>query len=99
MAKQKDEFEVWIAKTVGANVRRLREGGGYHIEELAKCLGVAVRTAQSYEKGDRRLSIASLIKLASAFGVNVERLIDEQAEKRPQLKVITLSEYKKKAAS
>lgn len=99
MTKQKDEFEVWIARAVGANVKRLREAGGYHIEELANCLGVAKRTAQAYEKGDRRLSIADLIRLANAFGVGIERLIDERAEKRPQLKVITLSEYKKKAAS
>lgn len=99
MPKQKDEFEVWIAATVGGNVRRLRKMGGYTAKDVAKCLGVALRTAQSYEKGDRRFSIADLIKLSAAFGVTIEALIDDRAAKRPPLKVITLSEYRRKSAS
>lgn len=97
MAKQKDDFEVWIAQQIGANVRRLRESGGYHIEELAKCLGVAKRTAQSYEKGDRRISIADLIRLSEAFGVSVERLINGQMTGRPPLRVVTLSDFRRKS--
>lgn len=59
---------------LGAQLTRIRKSRGYTQEELAKIVGVSQQAVFAYEKGDRRVSILMLEKLAKAFCVSVADL-------------------------
>jgi transcriptional regulator with XRE-family HTH domain len=85
---QKDPFEIDVMKAVGANLSEVRTQKGFQAADFAALLGVAERTYRSYEAGERRLSIADLVKLALSLHVPVERLVfGEQG--RPKLLPVT----------
>ena len=57
------------------NFRLLRKQKKVRQKDVAEYLGVAVRTIQSYEYGDREPSIETLIKLADYFDVTLDYLM------------------------
>lgn len=60
---------------VAARVRALRDKRGWAAEDLAKKIGVPVKTLYSYESGDRVISPDLYPNLAEAFGMSVRAFL------------------------
>ncbi len=63
---------------LAGNVRRLRQKAGWTQEQAAEAIGIATRHYQKVEAGDVNVTLATLAKVAKAFGVTVKALFDEQ---------------------
>lgn len=63
-------------------IRELRKTSGYTLKQLGVLIGVGESTVSQYENEKRQPDNATLIKLASIFGVSVDYLlgVDEQSE-------------------
>lgn len=60
-------------------VRTLREAAGLTQAELAERSGVSQTWISRLERGQENPTLATLRRLAAAFGVRVTDLLDEQA--------------------
>ena len=60
-----------IDKTVGANIRRIREMLGMSQERLAEPIGVTFQQVQKYEKGANRVSASKLYLIATLLRVDI----------------------------
>ena len=56
-------------------LRELRQQSGKTRAEVAKALGVAVRTISHYECGTRKLSIEQVLVLAKLYDESAEQII------------------------
>lgn len=65
-------------------IKKLREKRKWTIAELANQSGVAVPSLTNYESGKTDPGLSILIKLARAFDVNINELIDEKYTRKPQ---------------
>ena len=63
-----------VKKTVGENIRILREKTGFTQGSLAQFLGVDQSLVSKVEKGERSLSADMLERLSALFGVSVEQI-------------------------
>lgn len=61
---------------VGANIRRLRKAKGLSQEALAHEAGMSMRYLAGLERGEENPSLAFLVKLASALGVEPANLLE-----------------------
>lgn len=57
------------------NLKSLRKAKNRTQKEMAEHLGVAYRTYQSYEYGDRETNFEILLKLADYFDVSTDYLL------------------------
>ncbi len=64
-----------VLASIGANVRELRLRRGLTQEALAEKCAVEPRTVQSIERGRTNLSIAVLVSVAAALGVDSRMLM------------------------
>jgi transcriptional regulator with XRE-family HTH domain len=63
---------------LGRHIRRIREQRGWTLEELAERMGVSANTVRRIERGQsQRPHVHTLSRLANAFGVALEHLLDE----------------------
>lgn len=62
---------------VGANVRRFRKAKGLSQEALAHEAGMAMRYLAGIERGEENPSLAFMVKLADALGVQPARLFED----------------------
>lgn len=58
------------------NLRKLRETKGWTQTEAAQAAGVSFRSYQNWEIGGREPRLDALKKLAEAFGVTTDQLLD-----------------------
>ena len=65
-------------RTVGLRVRLLRVGLGWSLKELPVVCGVSRVTVGSIERGDRLASVLAYRKLARAFEISLDELLDER---------------------
>lgn len=65
---------------VGANIRRLRKARGLSQEALAAEAGMSMRYLAGLERGEENPSLAFLVKLAEALGVEPARLLSAADE-------------------
>lgn len=73
---------------IGNNIRKLREKRNYSQEYVAHMLQVSQSTFSKIEKGQVRIDIHRLIKLANVLDVSPESLLDSKdLEKNPNLSV------------
>ena len=83
MVSYKEEFvqsdHVLYAK-LGKNVRELRKQCGYRQEELAAQLGIEQKQISRIERGEARPNLTLCLKLANAFQVSVDTLLDGVVE-------------------
>jgi transcriptional regulator with XRE-family HTH domain len=62
---------------LAGNVRRLREKAGWTQEQAADAMEIATRHYQKIEAGDVNVTVATLVRVAKAFGVDVKSLFEE----------------------
>lgn len=62
---------------LAGNVRRLREKSGWTQEQAADAMEIATRHYQKIEAGDVNVTVATLVRVAKAFGVEVKALFGE----------------------
>ena len=63
---------------LGARIADLRRQHGLTQVELAAALDVSQQTANSFEKGRRRVPVSALPRLAKLLHVSIEDLVDEE---------------------
>ncbi len=87
-----DEFD----RKLGKRIRLYRQSMGMSQTEFGRHLGVSFQQIQKYETGVNRISVNSLRKMASLFGVEPGKLITttepEKADKRTMLHMRTYHE-------
>lgn len=59
----------------GLRLENLREKHGYSKVEMSEKLGFSKNVYGAYERGDRRPSLETLVKMADIFGGSVDYLI------------------------
>jgi DNA-binding XRE family transcriptional regulator len=64
---------------LAGNVRRLREKAGWTQEQAADAMEIATRHYQKIEAGDVNVTVATLVRVANAYGVGVKALFEEHA--------------------
>lgn len=92
MAKQRTEFEDQLARIIGANCRRMFEERRTDTREIAELLECSVRSIQSYFKGERRFSIAKLVRIAYALNVSLDDIVTGPGPKPVKLRKLNLSD-------
>lgn len=68
-----------LQRTLGRNLRRLRQQRGLSQEEFAEVLGVHRTYMGGVERGERNLTLQSVEKLAERLGVDPVVLLSEPA--------------------
>ena len=66
-----------LKKTVGENIRRLRDKNGWTQEKAAEATGVALAHLQKIEGGRVNMTLLTLHRLARAYDVRVADLLSE----------------------
>ncbi|MFI9275214.1 helix-turn-helix domain-containing protein [Kitasatospora sp. NPDC052896] len=61
---------------IGMQIRRLREEGGYSLEQLAERSGLSFRGLIYIEHGQRNASVLTLLRIAAGLDVHPARLFD-----------------------
>lgn len=75
MAKQLTPYEKQVARIVGGNVRAVREGRRVSRAQVGAWLNQSDDAVAKAERGERRFSVADVVRLALEFDVPVDRLI------------------------
>ncbi len=75
MAKQLTAYEKQVARIVGANVRDVREARGTSRAQVGAWLGQSDDAVAKAERGERRFSVADVVRLSLEFDCPVDRLI------------------------
>ena len=68
------------SKIIGNNIAKLRNAQGFSQDDTAKYLNVSRGLISLIETGDREISVTNLEKLASLFGIELETLLEENAD-------------------
>ena len=87
-------------KNVGRRVAELRAKAGLTQEQQAERLGFTLKYLQRIEGGGENLTVRSLVKIASAFGVPASELFRKPRTKqagpgRPKLKSVAAGTRRK----
>lgn len=64
-----------LATTIGARLRKAREGMGLTQEQVAGVLGVTRAEVSYYETGRREISLGKLVRLAALYGYDLEHFL------------------------
>jgi transcriptional regulator with XRE-family HTH domain len=75
MAKQLTAYEKQVARIVGANVRALREARNVSRGKVGSWLNQSDDAVAKAERGERRFSVADIVRLALEFDCPVDQLI------------------------
>jgi transcriptional regulator with XRE-family HTH domain len=70
-----------LIKTVGDNVRALREKAGLSQEDLAQRAGLHRTYVGSIERGERNVSLENIERLATALRIKPSALLDEEIKR------------------
>lgn len=65
---------------ISSKLKELREKHNYTIQAVSTGAGIAVRTYQNYEYGQREISADALYKLADFYGVTTDYLLGRSTE-------------------
>lgn len=63
---------------ISSKLKNLRKSRNYTIQAVAEGIGIAVRTYQNYEYGQREISAEALFKLADFYGVTTDYLLGRE---------------------
>src|SRR3546814_604518 len=67
------------AATIGERLRIARNGAGLNQEDAAKALAVSRPTIIAIEKGQRKVRLDELDRLAGLYGITLNRLLAQEA--------------------
>lgn len=73
---------------VSEKLKNLRKERGYTIQAVANEIGIAVRTYQNYEYGQREISAETLFKLADFYGVTTDYLLGRDTDEPETLELL-----------
>jgi transcriptional regulator with XRE-family HTH domain len=79
-----DELDETIA-TVGPRLRTLRKERETTLTDLAATTGISVSTLSRLESGERRPTLELLLRLARAYGVTLDELVDAPPTGDPRI--------------
>jgi transcriptional regulator with XRE-family HTH domain len=71
-----------VRGALAANATRLRERAGWTQQQAAETMGLDVKHLQKLEYGELNPSLRTLVRVASALGVSVGRLLKKNAAAR-----------------
>ena len=63
--------------TAGQNIKAAREAAGISQTELAERIGTTRQQIGKYETGEQDMTVARLVQIATALGVEPDRLIEK----------------------
>ncbi len=63
---------------ISSTLKRIRKDRGYTIQAVADGIGIASRTYQNYEYGQREVSTETLYKLADFYAVTTDYLLGRE---------------------
>ena len=63
---------------ISIKLKELRKSHNYTIQTVSSGIGIAVRTYQNYEYGQREISAEALSKLADFYGVTTDYLLGRE---------------------
>lgn len=63
---------------ISERLKILRKNHNYTIQTVADGIGIAVRTYQNYEYGQREISSEALLKLSDFYGVTTDYLLGRE---------------------
>lgn len=69
---------------VAARVRQMRRVRGMTQERLAEAIGVSAKTLSRYERGELLIGLATLERIATALGVRVGILVEDDDGPSPE---------------
>ena len=72
---------------ISEKLKTLRKNHNYTIQAVADGIGIAVRTYQNYEYGQREISSEALFKLADFYHVTTDYLLGREPEPLDDLSV------------
>jgi transcriptional regulator with XRE-family HTH domain len=64
-----------ILNRLGANIRILRQGAGWTVGRLALEVGSNARSIYDYERGETRMPVDTLVRIAALFDVSLDDLV------------------------
>lgn len=67
-------------KTIGQNIRRLREQAGLTLSVVAKRANITISPLSKIEKGQTSAPISTLISIAEALGVPLSKLVEASTQ-------------------
>ena len=65
---------------ISSTLKRIRKDRGYTIQTVANSIGIASRTYQNYEYGQREISTETLYKLANFYNVTTDYLLGRETK-------------------
>lgn len=71
-----------LARTVGANIRALREAAGWTQKRLSEACDIPVPHLSRLEKGEHLATLKTVNKVAKAFGVEPDVLLKPPAQQK-----------------
>lgn len=71
------ETELELYSIVGKMLREIREDKGYSLELGAEHLGIAPKSLQRYECGERKIKMGTIVSLCEFYGINYDAFIKE----------------------
>jgi transcriptional regulator with XRE-family HTH domain len=74
-----------IDETLARNIRSEREYLGLNQEDVANVLGIPRPAISSIENGRRKVSSGELAKLATLFGMTIDRLMGATRDEEPSV--------------
>lgn len=77
-------------KLLGARVRQERTRKGLTQEQLAEMCGISSSYIGIIERGDKKLSVETLVKIASVLNISTDYLLKDSIRQLPESMVNTL---------
>lgn len=79
---------------ISEKLKSLRKGKGYTMQTVSNKTGIAFRTYQNYEYGNREISTEALCKLADFYGITTDYLLGRnQSNSDDQLTPKQIEDY------
>lgn len=67
-----------LQATLGRNLRRYRTEQGLTIEQLAEKAGISITFYSNLERGNKMLSVETLLKLSNVLCVSIDALLSDR---------------------
>jgi len=64
-----------VLTRLGSNIRTARKEKGWTQEKLAELSGINDKEVSHIEQGRRNITIDTLVKISTAFGVSIDNLV------------------------